>query len=57
MFVYLIWQVLKGYNWRENYDFMIAGHTKFTPDWSFGWTKKILLYYVLFDVTAAINES
>ena len=32
MFVYLIWQVLKGYNRRENFDFMITGHTKFTPD-------------------------
>ena len=42
MLVYLIWRVLKGYNRTVNYNFMIAGHTKFTPDRCFGLIKKTI---------------
>ena len=60
MIVYLIWRVLKGYHRRVNYNFMIAGHTKFTPDRCFGLIKKkyrSLFCSSVFDVAAAINES
>ena len=60
MLVYLIWRVLKGYHRRVNYNFMIAGHTKFTPDRCFGLIKKkyrSLFCSSVFDVAAAINES
>ena len=51
---------MKGYNRKVNYNFLIAGHTNFTPDRCFGLIKKknrSLFCSSLFDVAAAINES
>lgn len=41
---YLAWRVRSGLNKRVEISFLLVGHTKFAPDWSFGLLKqKILL--------------
>ncbi|KAF0530592.1 chaperonin: PROVISIONAL [Gigaspora margarita] len=40
---YLAWQVIIGYHDRIKYSFMIAGHTKFSPDSFFGLFKLALV--------------
>lgn len=37
---YLLWRVLTGLHDNIILSFMIAGHTKFSPDWCFGLLKK-----------------
>ena len=37
---YLLWRVLTGLHNNITLSFMIAGHTKFSPDWCFGLLKK-----------------
>ena len=37
---YLLWRVLTGLHDNITLSFMIAGHTKFSPDWCFGLLKK-----------------
>ena len=37
---YLLWRVLTGLHQNITLSFMIAGHTKFSPDWCFGLLKK-----------------
>ena len=37
---YLLWRVLTGLYENITLSFMIAGHTKFSPDWYFGLLKK-----------------
>ena len=36
MIQYLAWRVLTGRHKRITYSFMVAGHTKFSPDGFFG---------------------
>ena len=40
MLHYLAWRVEKGYHKEIELNFMIAGHTKFGPDWFFGVFKR-----------------
>ena len=37
---YLLWRVLTGLHENITLSFMVAGHTKFSPDWCFGLLKK-----------------
>ena len=37
---YLMWRTLRGLHHRVSLHFLIAGHTKFAPDWCFGLLKK-----------------
>ena len=37
---YLLWRVLTGLHNNITLSFMVAGHTKFSPDWCFGLLKK-----------------
>jgi len=37
---YLAWRVLAGLNKEIKMSFMMAGHTKFAPDWAFGRLKQ-----------------
>ena len=37
---YLLWCVLTGLHENIILSFMVAGHTKFSPDWCFGLLKK-----------------
>jgi len=40
MMYYLMWRVLTGLHCDITLSFLIAGHTKFAPDWCFGLTKQ-----------------
>jgi len=42
MIAYLTWRVMMSYHDRITYSFMIAGHTKFSPDSFFGLFKLAL---------------
>jgi len=37
---YLIWRLANGLNKKASISFMLAGHTKFAPDWCFGLFKR-----------------
>ncbi|XP_064631663.1 uncharacterized protein LOC135489956 [Lineus longissimus] len=37
---YLLWRVMNGYHDSITMNFLIAGHTKFAPDWCFGLFKQ-----------------
>ena len=37
---YLIWRLANGFNEKASISFMLAGHTKFAPDWCFGLFKR-----------------
>ena len=43
---YLLWRVLTGLHRSITLSFMIAGHTKFSPDWCFGLLKKRYVIYM-----------
>ena len=40
MLFYLIWRTLHGLHKDISLNFMVAGHTKFSPDWCFGLLKQ-----------------
>ena len=37
---YMMWRVLMGLHHRISIHFLVAGHTKFSPDWCFGLLKQ-----------------
>ena len=41
MMRYLMWRVATGLNSSVSISFMVAGHTKFAPDWCFGLLKRL----------------
>ena len=60
MFWYLMWRVLIGRHSSIRLSFLIAGHTKFAPDWAFGLAKKRLRVTkvdCLDDIALAISTS
>ena len=60
MFWYLMWCVLTGRHSSIRLSFLIAGHTKFAPDWAFGLAKKRLRVTkvdCLDDIALAISTS
>ena len=57
---YLCWRIIHGLHEHVTYSFLIAGHTKFSPDWCFGLLKqKVRRTFVssLFDIVEAIDKS
>ena len=57
---YLCWRVLHGLHRNIDYAFLIAGHTKFSPDWCFGlMNKKLRRTFTssLFDIMQAVDSS
>ena len=42
MMRYLMWRVATGLNSSVSINFMVAGHTKFAPDWCFGLLKRLV---------------
>lgn len=57
---YYCWRVLCGLHHSILYSFLIAGHTKFSPDWCFGLLKQSFRRrYVssLFDLLEAVDKS
>ena len=47
MMRYLMWRVLTGLHMSACISFMVAGHTKFAPDWGFGLLKRKMRRTVL----------
>ena len=41
MVQYLMWRILTGRHTNITYSFLVVGHTKFAPDWSFGLFKRL----------------
>ena len=41
MINYLMWRVMTGRHTNITYSFLVAGHTKFSPDWCFGLFKRL----------------
>ena len=68
MMWYLMWRVHSGLNEEASISFMLAGHTKFAPDWCFGLLKKKLrhtssledieevMWYLMWRVHSGLNE-
>lgn len=57
---YYMWRIITGLHDKINYSFLIAGHTKFSPDWCFGLLKrKIRKTFIssLFDIAYAVESS
>ena len=57
---YYCWRVLCGFHHSIQYSFLIAGHTKFSPDWCFGLLKQSFrrnFVSSLFDLMAAVDKS
>lgn len=57
---YYMWRVMTGLHEEINYNFLIPGHTKFSPDWCFGLLKKKTrrtFISSLFDIGKAVKES
>ena len=57
---YYSWRILCGLHKSILYSFLIAGHTKFSPDWCFGLIKQSFRrHYVssLFDLMSAVDKS
>lgn len=57
---YYLWRILTQLHEKINYSFLIAGHTKFSPDWCFGLLKKRVrrtFISSLFDIASAIESS
>ena len=57
---YYLWRVMTGLHQTIDYNFLLAGHTKFAPDWCFGLekqrTRKVFISS-LFDIARAIEDS
>ena len=57
---YLCWRIIHKLHEQVNYSFLVAGHTKFSPDWCFGLLKqKLRRTFVssLFDIIQATDKS
>lgn len=57
---YYCWRVLCGYHHSVLYSFLIAGHTKFSPDWCFGLLKQSFrrnFVSSLFDLMRTVDNS
>ena len=57
---YHLWRVMTGLHERIDYNFLLAGHTKFAPDWCFGLVKqKTRKTFIssLFDIARAVEDS
>ena len=57
---YYLWRVTTRLHNTLNYHFLLAGHTKFSPDWCFGLVKqKTRRTFIssLFDIARAVEES
>ena len=57
---YYMWHVMTGLHEEINYNFLIPGDTKFSPDWCFGRLKKKTrrtFISSLFDIGKAVKES
>ena len=57
---YYLWRVMTGLHRAIEYNFLLAGHTKFSPDWCFGLVKqKTRKTFIssLFDIARAVEES
>ena len=57
---YYLWRVLTGRHHTIQYNFLIAGHTKFAPDWCFGLVKqrtRKTFISSLFDIARAVEDS
>lgn len=57
---YYMWRVMTGLHEEINYNFLVPGHKKFSPDWCFGLLKqKTRRTFVssLFDIATAVKES
>ncbi|KAI0237073.1 hypothetical protein LSAT2_012447 [Lamellibrachia satsuma] len=60
MIRYLMWRVVNGLHRSASINFMVAGHTKFAPDWCFGLLKRLVrktFISSLTDVEAACEAS
>ena len=60
MMQYLLWRVLTGRHKKITLSFLLAGHTKFAPDWGFGLVKRQFRKTVincLEDITDAVKKS
>jgi len=55
MIQYLAWRVLKGKHKKITYSFMVAGHTKFSPDGFFGLFKLKLKNSEVDDLEDLVN--
>ena len=56
---YYLWQVMSGLHVSINYDFLLPGHTKFSPDWCFRLVKqKTRRTFIssLFDITRTVED-
>ena len=57
---YWCWRVIHGLHENVKYSFLVAGHTKFSPDWCFGLMKQKLrrtFISSLFDILEANDKS
>ena len=57
---YYLWRVMTRLHHTINYNFLLAGHTKFAPDWCFGFAKqrtRRTFISSLFDIARAIEDS
>ena len=57
---YLAWRVMVGLNDNITVSFLIVGHTKFAPDWSFGLLKRAFRHTrvgCLDDIVRVVEES
>lgn len=57
---YYLWHMLSGLHKEINYNFLLPGHTKFSPDWCFGPLKqKTQKTFILslFDIARSVEES
>lgn len=57
---YYLWRTMTRLHHTINYNFLLAGHTKFAPDWCFGLAKqrtRRTFISSLFDIARAIEDS
>ena len=57
---YYMWRVISGLHVEIHYHFLLAGHTKFAPDWCFGLLKqrtRRTFISSLFDIGTCVEES
>ena len=57
---YYLWRVMTGLHHTIDYSFLLAGHTKFAPDWCFGLMKqrtRRTFISSLFDIARAVEDS
>ena len=57
---YYAWRIIVGLHWNIQYSFLVAGHTKFSPDWCFGLAKQAVrktFISDLFELARTIDNS